>query len=94
MDIWAKLWLIERSKKNRAEVKFNLWDEKWFCNKYLSWLMKIDYLNIKSYRWQGDTTVEPRHDKTNKMIVRPAKTQISLAYAQSEQSLRLRSMGS
>ena len=25
-----------------------------------------------------DTTIEPRHDKTNKVSVRPAKTQISL----------------
>ena len=33
---------------------------------------------------------EPRHDKTNKMSVRPAKTQISLgmASAQSDQCLR------
>ena len=31
---------------------------------------------------------EPPHDKTNKMTVRPAKTQIRLADAQSDQSLR------
>ena len=34
--------------------------------------------------WQ---TYEPRHDKTNKVSVRPAKTQISLVSAQSDQSL-------
>ena len=33
-------------------------------------------------------TVEPRHDKTNKMSVRPAKIQISLGTTQSDQSLR------
>ena len=33
-------------------------------------------------------TFEPPHDKTNKMSVRPAKAQISLASAQSNQSLR------
>ena len=37
---------------------------------------------------------EPRHDKTNKISVRQAKTQISMASAQSDQSLRLRLMGS
>ena len=31
---------------------------------------------------------EPRHDKTNKMAMRPAKTQISLGIRQSDQSLR------
>ena len=31
---------------------------------------------------------EPPHDKTNKMTVCPAKTQISLSIAQSDQSLR------
>ena len=31
---------------------------------------------------------EPRHDKTKKVTVRPAKTQISLASAQSDQSPR------
>ena len=31
---------------------------------------------------------EPRHDKTNKMAVRPAKTKISLDIPQSDQSLR------
>ena len=31
---------------------------------------------------------EPPHDKTNNVTVRPAKTQISLASAQSDQSLR------
>ena len=34
------------------------------------------------YKWQGNVTdiplYEPRHDKTNKMAMRPAKTQISL----------------
>ena len=33
------------------------------------------------------TICEPRHDKTNKVTVRLAKTQISLASAQSDQSL-------
>ena len=33
-------------------------------------------------------TYEPRHDKTNKMSVRPAKTQISWTSAQSDPSLR------
>ena len=33
-------------------------------------------------------TFEPHHDKTNKMSMRPAKTQISLASAQFDQSLR------
>ena len=32
--------------------------------------------------------VELPHDKTNKMTLRPVKTQISLASAQSDQSLR------
>ena len=31
---------------------------------------------------------EPQHDKTNEMSVRPAKTKISWASAQSDQSLR------
>ena len=31
---------------------------------------------------------EPRHDKTNNVVVRPAKTQISLGIRQSDQSLR------
>ena len=34
------------------------------------------------------TLYEPQHDKTNKMSVSPAKTQISLASDQSDQSLR------
>ena len=34
------------------------------------------------------TEYEPRHDKTNKMSVRPAKTQISLGIRQSDQRLR------
>ena len=34
------------------------------------------------------TKFEPRHDKTNKMSVRPAKTQISLGIPQSDQILR------
>ena len=33
-------------------------------------------------------TNEPRHDKINKISVRPAKTQISLGIPQSDQSLR------
>ena len=37
----------------------------------------------------GNTTYEPPHDKTNKIRpLRPAKTPISLASAQSDQSLR------
>ena len=38
----------------------------------------------------ADTDIrnEPPHDKTKNVVVRPAKTQISLASAQSDQSLR------
>ena len=36
----------------------------------------------------NNTKNEPRPDKTNKVTVRPAKTQISLGIAQSDQSLR------
>ena len=33
-------------------------------------------------------TIQPHRDKTNKMTVRPAKTQISLGIRLSDQSLR------
>ena len=36
----------------------------------------------------GTMNVEAQYDKTNKMSVRPAKTQITWASAQSDQSLR------
>ena len=39
-------------------------------------------------------TCEPRHDKTNKMAVRPAKTQISLDIRPVWSVLIVRSMGS
>ena len=47
-------------------------------------------LNLKriALLTESSLTFEPRHDKTNKMSVRPAKTQISLASANSDQSLR------
>ena len=52
---------------------------------------KIDFLpTIQFYKYGEKVTVnlyEPRHDRTNKMSVRPAKTQISLGI-QSDQSLR------
>ena len=35
-----------------------------------------------------EESFEPPHDKTNNVAVRPAKTQISLGIAQSDQSLR------
>ena len=51
---------------------------------------KTDIMKIKCYTMLRDkVTFEPRHDKTNKMSVRPVKTQISLSVsAQSDQSLR------
>ena len=36
----------------------------------------------------GALSCEPQHDKTNKMAVSPAKTQISLSIHSSDQSLR------
>ena len=50
---------------------------------------KTDIMKIKCYTMLRDkVTFEPRHDKTNKMSVRPVKTQISLwACAQSDQRL-------
>ena len=48
----------------------------------------IQYLNATEHYFVCDTS-ELRHDKTNKVSVRPAKTQISLGWsAQSDQSLR------
>ena len=41
--------------------------------------------NYDNHKW---ATNEPRQDKTDSVSVRPAKTQISLASAQSDQSLR------
>ena len=47
------------------------------------------YVRIHMYLgYLGPSVYEPRHDKTSKMAVRPAKTQISLGIAQSDQSLR------
>ena len=46
-----------------AEVSVNLWD---------------DSSAEKKTTTKKKKTCEPRHDKTNKVTVRPAKTQISL----------------
>ena len=49
---------------------------------YTRYHLKIDELmfeeSINYLTKFIDTTIEPRHDKTNKVSVRPAKTQISL----------------
>ena len=42
----------------------------------------------------GLNIIEPRHDKTNKMAVRPAKTQISLGIRPVWSVFAMRSMGS
>ena len=49
------------------------------------------WLELASPRVKSDYKSEPRHDKTNKMSVRPAKTQISLGICPvlSESSLAL-----
>ena len=56
------------------------------------------YVRVYMYlRYLGPSVCEPRHDKTNKMAVRPAKTQISLGIRPvwSESSLSAwRSIGS
>ena len=51
------------------------------------WRMK-SHLNVVMEATRMNSLNEPSHDKTNKMTVRPANTQISLASAQSDQSLR------
>ena len=65
----------------------------------LSWYLFPLFPNVlmllSPFQVQGlDTNTlranEPRHDKTNKVSVRPAKTQISLASAQSDQRLCFR----
>ena len=44
-------------------------------------MMLQEYLRymdaLQKYQWSSSFTYEPRHDKTNKVTVRPAKTQIS-----------------
>ena len=75
--------------------------------KFLWWSghNKLTTVKIKEYTVTSPSYLfEPPHDKTNKMTVRSAKTQISLGIhpvwsesslsAQSDQSFRLRSMGS
>ena len=49
----------------------------------------MGYIGFRFLFWLKNIN-EPQYDKTNKMTVRPAKTQISqsCAYAQSDQSLR------
>ena len=53
------------------------------------WIAKGSVLLHADMRWLWDFTFEPPHDKTNKMTVRPSKTQISLGIhpAWSESSL-------
>ena len=46
-----------------------------------SWSKRLRYSSVSHRRYEGcqvSETFEPPHDKTNKMTVRPAKTQISL----------------
>ena len=52
-----------------------------FCRSFITSAVKLVFAlswvrQCRMYYWE--TTIEPRHDKTNKMSVRPAKTQISL----------------
>ena len=51
-----------------------------------SW--KLTFPCINNTKKKKKKKHEPRPDKTNKVTVRPAKTQISLGIAQSDQSLR------
>ena len=50
-------------------------------NIYSLWLpvhKQMTEIKLSNYEYELNTTSEPRHDKTNKVSVRPAKTQISL----------------
>ena len=49
-------------------------------------LLRCSYGCVVTTHHAYGLVTEPRHDKTNKMSVRPAKTQISCASAQSDQS--------
>ena len=52
---------------------------------YLNLKYRTTYMTLTDCRY--NCTYEPRHDKTNKMAVRPAKSQVSLSTTQSDQSL-------
>ena len=66
-------------KKN---ILFLLCPEKKYFGSQSRWKKKISG-NFLTSSLIFSTTFEPRHDKTNKMSVRPAKTQINWASAQS-----------
>ena len=59
-----------------------------WSNTLLSHLVRWWFKTAAVCNCPAKKTFEPRHDKTNKGSVRPAKTQISWASAQSDQSLR------
>ena len=64
------------------------------CREFFNY-HQIPTLSVALYRTSSDAAEhEPRHDKTNKMSVRPAKTQISLGIHPVWSVFAVRSMGS
>ena len=72
---WNELYMHVWRKTLKRQI--------WFSSKHLQSYKNSDPLVLSQF-WRFNcrlaylTTNEPRHDKTNKMTVRPAKTQISL----------------
>ena len=62
------IWLIKHCLNKRFYLKFQ-WRNKAMC--------QLSFKNVAQIMLT-DASYEPRHNKTNKMSVRPAKTQISL----------------
>ena len=63
-------------------------------SKFVTWIMVALSLAVPYYCDTSWSSCEPRHDKTNKMTVRPAKTQISLGIRPVWSVFAVRSMGS
>ena len=86
----------------QQNLNTSLKGRKGILYRHVSHSLSIPADQIRQYIWAGSSknctfhicegwgetakTIEPRHDKTIKVMVRPAKTQIGLASAQSDQS--------
>ena len=72
VDVKKDKYLQSGDNRIRGDRKF--YQKTTTCEAYRNSF----FPTVHSFKDVFNCTTEPRHDKTNKMIVRPAKTQISL----------------
>ena len=82
---YSTVFQFYRTGRSMASDHFIKYSIHWSGN-FSPYSTVFQFYRTKHGQWSFYKN-EPRHDKTNKMTVSPAKTQISLASAQSDQSL-------